>query len=53
MPKTVKRSTPQTTRITLRLPKELHAALANLAVKEERSLNNQIVHLLKQATGKP
>ena len=37
-------------RITLRLPAELHEVLTNLASDEGRSLNNQIVWLLKLAS---
>lgn len=37
-------------KLQLRLPPELHAALVEMAVKEQRSLNGQIVYLLKQAT---
>jgi len=36
-------------RITLRLPKALHDALHRRAREEDRSLNGQIVHLLRQA----
>ena len=33
----------------LRLPAWLHAALVSLADRETRSLNGQIVHLLREA----
>lgn len=36
-------------RITLRLPKELHQRLMEEAKRQERSVNGQIVYLLKQA----
>ena len=35
-------------KLTLRLPEELHAALKELAENENRSLNNQIVFILKR-----
>lgn len=34
-------------RITLRLPDEVHAAIAEIAKGEDRSLNAQIVRILK------
>jgi hypothetical protein len=37
-------------RITLRLPGDLHARLADLARAERRSLNSEIVHLLESAS---
>ncbi len=33
----------------LRLPPDLHAALVELARREDRSLNQQLIHLLRQA----
>lgn len=36
-------------RITLRLPSDLHAALADLARREDRSLHAQIIYLLRRA----
>lgn len=36
-------------RVLLRLPSDLHTALAEWAQDEERSLNGQIVYLLRQA----
>ena len=36
------------TRITLRLPPDLHAFLRERAAANHRSLNSQIVHLLRQ-----
>lgn len=36
-------------KLQLRLPPELHAALVELATREERSLNGQIVYLLRGA----
>jgi hypothetical protein len=36
-------------RILLRLPLELRDALAELARRETRSLNGQIVHMLREA----
>ncbi|MFN0070625.1 MAG: ribbon-helix-helix domain-containing protein [Chloroflexota bacterium] len=35
--------------INLRLPGELHAALKSLAEDQERSLQQQIIYLLRQA----
>lgn len=35
-------------RLTLRLPDKVHSALKALAKKENRSLNGQIVHIIKQ-----
>lgn len=37
------------TKLQLRLPPELHAALVEMAKREQRSLNGQIVYLLSQA----
>jgi hypothetical protein len=36
------------TKVTLRFPTELHAALVEWAKEEERSLNAQIVYLLRE-----
>ena len=36
-------------RYALRLPPDLHAALVELARREDRSLNQQLVYLLRQA----
>ena len=36
-------------RVTLRLPADLHAALRDLARRDDRSLNREIVALLRQA----
>lgn len=36
-------------RITVRMPADLHAALVRLAEEESRTLNGQIVYLLRQA----
>lgn len=41
--------TPGDVRITLRLPADLHTALRDLARREDRSLNREIVALLRQA----
>ncbi|MFF9489776.1 Arc family DNA-binding protein [Streptomyces sp. NPDC014676] len=38
-------------RISLRLPTELHARLAEKARTDRRSLNSEIVHLLEAALG--
>jgi hypothetical protein len=35
-------------RYSLRLPPDLHAALVALARREDRSLNQQLIHLLRQ-----
>jgi hypothetical protein len=40
-------------RVTLRLPADLHAALQELARRDDRSLNRQIVALLRQAAFPP
>ena len=40
-------------RVTLRLPPDLHAALQALARRDDRSLNRQIVALLRQAVMPP
>jgi hypothetical protein len=40
-------------RITVRLPADLHEILLALAKDQERSLNGQIVFLLRQATSSP
>lgn len=37
-------------RITLRLPADLHGVLTAHAKRDQRSLNGQIVYLLRQAT---
>lgn len=39
----------ETTRITLRLPADLHARLSDHARHERRSLNSEIVYLLEVA----
>ena len=36
-------------RYALRLPPDLHRALAEMAQREERSLNQQLIYLLRQA----
>jgi hypothetical protein len=36
-------------RVLLRVPPELHAALTKLARRETRSLNGQLIHMLRQA----
>ena len=36
-------------RYALRLPPDLHAALVEMARREERSLNQQIIYVLRQA----
>lgn len=36
-------------RFVLRLPARLHAALVSLSKREDRSVNQQIVHLLREA----
>ncbi len=36
-------------RYALRLPPELHAALVETARREDRSLNQQLIYLLRQA----
>ena len=36
-------------RYALRLPPDLHAALVDMARREDRSLNQQLVYLLRQA----
>ena len=36
-------------RYSLRLPPDLHAALVDLARREDRSLNQQLIYLLRQA----
>lgn len=36
-------------RMTLRLPSDLHAALADLARREGRSLHAQVIYLLRRA----
>lgn len=38
------------TRFALRVPTDLYAQLRNRAVREHRSVNNLIVHLLAEAT---
>lgn len=38
-------------RLTLRLPAEVHEELVRLAEVEDRSLNAQIVRLLRQSVG--
>ena len=43
----------QEIRLTLRLPPDLHAALQELARRDDRSLNRQIVALLRQAVFPP
>jgi len=35
-------------RVSLRLPDELHKALKELATQENRSLNGQIIYILKE-----
>ena len=34
--------------LTLRLPEEIYKELRNIALEEERSINGQIVYILKQ-----
>jgi predicted HicB family RNase H-like nuclease len=46
-------STPDIVNLNLRLPRELHAVLVVLAADQDRSLNSQIVRLLRQATVTP
>lgn len=41
-----------TIRMTLRLPEDLHRQIEELSVEESRSLNGEIVHLLRQAIQK-
>lgn len=42
-------TTPETTvSLTLRLPRSLHAAAMELATREDRTLNNLVVHLLRR-----
>ncbi len=36
-------------RYSLRLPPDLHAALVDMARRDERSLNQQLIYLLRQA----
>jgi hypothetical protein len=36
-------------KLLLRLPPDLHAVLVELARRETRSLNGQLVHMLRQA----
>ena len=36
-------------RYSLRLPPDLHGALVEMARREERSLNHQLIYLLRQA----
>ena len=36
-------------RYALRLPPDLHAALVEIARREDRSLNQQLIHLLRDA----
>ena len=38
-------------RLTLRLSENLHTALKQLSVQENRSLHGEIVYLLKQTVG--
>lgn len=38
-------------RFVLRLPEDLHAALAALAKREGRSLHGQIIYMLRKAMG--
>jgi hypothetical protein len=40
---------PKTIPLTVRLPEDLHAALAERAHRDARSLNGQIVFLLREA----
>ena len=35
-------------RYALRLPPDLHAALVELARREDRSLNQQLIHMLRE-----
>jgi predicted HicB family RNase H-like nuclease len=50
-PKTETKTEPDV-KLVLRLPKELHAELAAEAQADERSLNSQIVFVLKQRNAK-
>lgn len=36
-------------RVTFRLPEELHEKLMRIARENERSLNSQMIHMLKKA----
>ena len=40
--------TKQVVRFALRLPPDLHAALVELARREDRSLNQQLIRLLRE-----
>jgi predicted HicB family RNase H-like nuclease len=42
-----------TINLTLRIPADLHAALAEMAKTEDRSLNSQVVHLLRRSVSAP
>ena len=44
---------PTNTEVHVRLPTDLHAALVKLAREEARSLNGQIVYLLRKAIEQP
>lgn len=35
-------------RISVRIPKDIHTALTEEAAAEDRSLNGQIIHILRQ-----
>jgi hypothetical protein len=37
--------------ISLRLPKEIYDAIEKLSVEQDRSINLQIIHLLKKQLG--
>ena len=41
-------SSTETVNLTLRLPRALHAAAVALAEREDRTLNNLVVHLLRR-----
>ncbi len=43
----------ETVKLQLRLPVDVHRAVADLAEREDRSINGQIVYLLRQALAAP
>jgi hypothetical protein len=42
-----------TINLTLRIPVDLHAALAEMAKAEDRSINSQVIHLLRRSVSAP
>ncbi len=49
MPYTTKEKTEEFVKFSIRVPKELHDSLVELAASQERTLNGEITRILRQA----